>query len=215
MKLISAPTIGHAWAEAYKLIMEEGHVMADGSMPITEVMNLYVSVDDVQSSDKILDTLADPAMIDWMVNKNFGGPQPILDWGYSYGMRLRNFAGTNQIAESIKKLQKRPGSKASTIVLMDPAQDFSGHMPCIVALDPKIRDGKLTLTGFFRSQDIGKKFYADILALAAIQKEIAEAAGVACGSVELLITSAHVVETDYGKQAEFDAALPDTPKAVR
>lgn len=207
MKQITAPTIGYVWVEAYKLIMKEGHVMTDGTVPITEVMNLYLSVDDAQSSDVILDAMADPEMIDWMVNKNFGGSEPVLDWGYSYGMRFRNFGGVDQIAEAIKKLQQRPGSKSATITLMDPAHDFTGHMPCIITLDPKIRDNKLTLTGFFRSQDIGKKFYADMMALAAIQKEIAEKVGVECGSVELLITSAHVVETEYGKQKEFDAVL--------
>lgn len=207
MKQITAPTIGYLWAEAYKLIMNEGHVMTDGTVPITEVMNLYLSVDDAQSSDKILDELADPEMIDWMVNKNFGGSEPILNWGYSYGMRFRDFRGVDQVAESIKKLTERPGSKSATITLMDPANDFTGHMPCIITLDPKIRDNKLTLTGFFRSQDIGKKFYADMMALAAIQKEIAEAVGVECGSVDLLITSAHVVETEYERQKDFDAAL--------
>jgi thymidylate synthase len=207
MKSISAPTIGYAWAEAYKLIMKEGHIMTDGTVPITEVMNVYLSVADAQSSDKILEAMADPEMIDWMVNKNFGGTEPVLDWGYSYGMRFRNFGGVDQIAEAIKKLQKRPGSKTATITLMDPSKDFTGHMPCIITLDPKIRDGKLMLTGFFRSQDIGKKFYADMMALAVIQKEIAQRVGVECGSIELLITSAHVVESEYEKQQEFDAVL--------
>lgn len=207
MKYITAPTIGYAWAKAYKLVMQEGHVMADGSVPITEVMNLYISVADAQSSDKILEALADPAMVDWMVDKNFGNGKPIPDWGYSYGIRLRNFEGVDQIAASIEKLRKRPGSKAVTISLINPTHDFVGHMPCIIALDPKIRDNQLTLTAFFRSQDIGKKFYADVLALAAIQREIAEVLDVACGSIDLLITSAHVVESEYDRQEEFDAVL--------
>lgn len=207
MKYISESTIGYAWAAAYKLIMEEGHVMTDGTKPITEVMNLYLSVEGAQSSDKILDALADPEMVDWMVSKNFGGTGPVLDWDYSYGIRLRNFGGVDQIAAATKKLQNRPGSKSATITLVDPTHDFAGHMPCIVALDPKIRGDRLTLTGFLRSQDIGKKFYADMMALAAIQKEIAGKLGVACGAVELLITSAHVVETEYGRQEVFDAAL--------
>jgi thymidylate synthase len=207
MKYISAPTIGRAWAKAYRLVMEEGHEMNDGTAPITEVMNLYISVDDAQSSDKILDAMADPGMIDWMVNKNFGGMEPVLDWGYSYGARLHNFNGIDQVAEVVNKLRLRPGSKASTISLMDPSEDFSGHMPCVIALDVKIRDGKLTITGLFRSQDIGKKFYADAMALAAIQKEIALAVGVDCGSIELLIASAHVVDTEYGKQEKFSRFL--------
>jgi thymidylate synthase (methanogen type) len=210
MKYIAAPTIGIVWVKAFKYIMDEGHVMTDGTKPMTEVMNMYLSVDDAQASDPILDEFADPEMIDWMVNKNFGGTEPIDDWGYSYGMRFRNFRGVDQIAEAVKKLKERPGSKSATITLMDPEHDFTGHMPCIITLDPKIRDNKLTLTGFFRSQDIGKKFYADMMALAAIQKEIADKVGVEYGSVELLITSAHVVATEYGKLDELRAALAKT-----
>ncbi len=203
MNYISVTTIGYAWAAAHKLVMEAGHIMTDGTKPVTELMNIYISVDDAQASDKILDKLADPARVDWMVNQNFGGTTPIDEWGYSYGMRLRDFHGNDQIAEAVKKLQIRPGSRSATISLMDPSLDFTGHMPCIVALDPKIRDSKLTLTGFFRSQDIGKKFYADMLALAAIQKEIADKVGVTCGSIELLITSALVCESEYGLQESF------------
>lgn len=206
MKQVSAPTIGFAWAAAHKLVMDEGHFMNDGTKPIKEFMNLYLIVDDPQVSDNILDELANPEMVDWMVNKNFGGTKPIDDWGYSYGMRMRDFHGVNQIDKSVEKLRERPGSKSATITLMDPAVDFTGHMPCIITLDPKIRDNKLTLVGFFRSQDIGRKFYADMMALAAIQKEIADKVGVQCGSIELLITSAHVFEPEYGKQKEFEAA---------
>src|SRR5258706_15809562 len=111
MKHISAPSIGIAWAEAYKLVSHEGHILTDGSKPAREVMNLFISIDNPQVSDKILDELADPEIIDWMVNKNFGGTGPIDDWGYSYGMRLRNFHGINQVDQAIKKLQKRQESK--------------------------------------------------------------------------------------------------------
>lgn len=205
MKYISSPTIGHAWAEAYQLVMGEGRTLTDGSKPAKEVSNLYISVDNPQISDQILEKHADPAAIDWMVLKNFGGTKPIDDWGYSYGMRMRNFKGVDQVAKVIEKLKQRPESKSAAITLMDPMVDFAGHMPCIIALDPKIREDKLILTGFFRSQDIGKKFYADMMALAVIQKEIADKVGVACGSIELLITSAHVWETEFNNEALLTA----------
>jgi thymidylate synthase len=75
----------------------------------------------------------------------------------------------------------------------------------------KIRGGVLHVTAFFRSQDVGKKLYADILALGAIQKSIADQAGVRSGPVKLFITSAHIYEADFAKvQAFITAAGADT-----
>lgn len=142
-------------------------------------------------------------MIDWMVNKNFGGSEPILDWGYCYGTRFSNFKGVNQIEKIVTKLRKNPESKSATISLIDPSTDFDGHMPCIVALDFKIRDSKLYVTGFFRSQDVGKKLYADIIALGTIQKKISELLSIKKGSVKIFISSAHIYEADFEKINRF------------
>jgi len=138
-----------------------------------------------------------------MVNKNFGGSEPVLNWGYCYGTRLRDFGGVNQIERIVDKLKKNPEAKSATVSLMDSSIDFDGHMPCIVALDFKIREDKLHLTGFFRSQDIGKKFYADILALGAIQNEVSQKLNIVNGNVKIFIASAHIYETDFTKVNEF------------
>ena len=82
---------------------------------------------------------------------------------------------------------------------MNPSIDYRGHMPCIVALDFKIRNDKLLITGFFRSQDIGKKIYADILALGKIQSEVASALSTTTGEIKIFISSAHIYEQDFGK----------------
>jgi thymidylate synthase len=67
---------------------------------------------------------------------------------------------------------------------MKSEDDCIGRMPCIMSLDVKIRGNEVLRTGFFRSQDIGKKFYADILAFGAIQKEIANTIGPICHAAE-------------------------------
>jgi thymidylate synthase len=82
---------------------------------------------------------------------------------------------------------------------MNPEEDYEGHMPCIISLDFKIRNEQLDITGFFRSQDIGKKIYADILALNAILTEVSEKIKVKSGDVKIFISSAHIYEQDYNK----------------
>lgn len=44
-------------------------------------------------------------MIEWMKN-NFFSDKNVLDWGYSYGQRLTNYEGINQIKNVKEKLLK-------------------------------------------------------------------------------------------------------------
>lgn len=115
-----------------------------------------------------------------------------------------DFGGINQIQNVIQKLKKNPESKSATITLMNPDGD-KHHMPCIVALDFKIRNKQLMLTAFFRSQDVGKKIYADIICLGEIEKQIADSVGVAMGPLNILIVSLHVYEADFEKIADLIA----------
>jgi thymidylate synthase len=207
MNYVTSTTIGNAWAKAYDLVMKNGATMTDNGTHLKEIVGLCVSIENGQTFDKILKTIADPEMISWMVDKNFGSSEPVLDWGYSYGMRLRDFDGINQIDEVVKKLREQPNSRSATITLTKPTKDFAGHMPCVVAIDLKVRQGKLHLSGFFRSQDIGKKFYADMIALASIQKEVADKLDKSCGRIELLITSAHIFEVDFDKHKVIDSFI--------
>lgn len=203
MHRIYSKSAGYAWADAIKLVMKNGDYVKDGEVTLKELLDLFVEVEDGQSYDEILDAHADPGMIDWMVNKNFGGNEPVLNWGYCYGMRFYNFNGIDQIAQIVNKLRSNPEAKSATMTLMKPEDDFYGHMPCIMTLDAKIRNGKLHLTGYFRSQDIGKKFYADILALGSIQKTIANQLGVESGHVKIFISSAHIYETEFEKVEKY------------
>lgn len=139
-------------------------------------------------------------MVKWMVEDNFGGTKPVLDWGYCYGLRMDSFRNeVNQIEKIVRKLKTNPESKSATISLMDPQLDFDNHMPCIMSLDFKIRKDALSVVGFFRSQDIGKKFYADILSLGSIQKQVAQELSIQRGQIKIFISSAHIYEQDFDK----------------
>lgn len=209
MKQIKAKTAGGAWLKACHLVFSQGDEIYDDGIPLKEVLDLFLEIENGTKRDLIIKKYADLKMISWMVNENFYGTTPVLDWGYCYGMRLRNYNGVNQIKEIITNLKKKPETKAATIVTVKPEQDFKEHMPCIVVLDFKIRKGKLFLTGFFRSQDVGKKMYADILAMGKIQNEVAKKLKVKLGSLKIFISSAHIYETDFDKVRPLLAVKPD------
>lgn len=134
------------------------------------------------------------------MKKNFLKREPIKEWGYSYGSRIFNFNGMNQLREVVKKLKEKPESKSAVITLNNPLSDFNTHFPCLNLLDFKIRGRKKVFTtAFFRSQDVGKKIYADILALGEISKMVANSLKTNVGPLTLIIVSAHIYQEDFNK----------------
>ncbi|OYT43522.1 MAG: hypothetical protein B6U88_00860 [Candidatus Aenigmarchaeota archaeon ex4484_56] len=115
-----------------------------------------------------------------------------------YGKRLFNYRGINQIKAVVNKLKVKPESKSAIITLTDPSKD-KRHVPCICVMDFKIRNSLLTTTAFFRSQDAGKKIYADILAIGEIVKLISRNLNVKIGPLILYICSSHIYEEDIKK----------------
>lgn len=192
--MINAATPGLAWQKCINLVYKNGNSIKDGSEVLKEVLNVSINIKYPLKSDKILDKYSNSKMISWMEN-NFLEEKPVLDWGYSYGQRLFNYNGINQIQEIIKKLQNNPDSKSATATLTDPPNDKK-HTPCIVSLDFKIRDNKLLTSAFFRSQDVGKKMYADIISIGKISQIISNNLKIPAGEINLFIVSLHLYEQD-------------------
>lgn len=195
MKQITVKTPGMLWLKAAEEVMKNGHSIKDSEQNLKEVLNVFVTVEDPLSTDEVLEKYADREMVKWMKG-NFLRKEPVLDWGYSYGQRLFDFEGINQVKNIVAKLRSDPNSKSATITLMNPKDDV-GHVPCIVAIDFKIRRNRLMLTAFFRSQDVGKKMYADVISIGEIGKAISEKVGVKMGSLNILIVSLHAYEVDW------------------
>lgn len=197
MTIIESRTPGESWLKAARAVIKSGHPIKDGDVRLKEILNVHLTVDRPLSYDSILRLHADGKMISWMQD-NFLKLDPVPGWGYSYGQRFFSYDGIDQISRAIEKLKKNQDSKSATVSLMDPPGDAS-HMPCIVALDFKVRDGRLMTTAFFRSQDAGKKMYADIICLGEIARRVADGVGVEAGPLHILIVSLHVYETEWNK----------------
>ena len=63
----------------------------------------------------------------------------------------------------------------------------------------KIRNGKIVGNAFFRSQDAGKKFYADIMCIGEIMKLVSNKLGLEVGTLSIFIASLHIYESDFDK----------------
>jgi len=196
MKQITCNSIGEAWIESCKCIFQEGQTIKDGGQDVKELQHLVLTIKNPELNDAIIRKYGDKAMIDWMLS-NFLEQKtvPELKNGLSYGTRLFNYNGKNQVEWVIKKLKAKPETKAATIPMILPEDE--GYIPCVSVLDFKIRDGKLMLTAMCRAIDFGKKVYANLIALYKIQQMVSEQVNVPAGELIMYLVSAHIYDEDY------------------
>ncbi|MFC1598004.1 thymidylate synthase [Patescibacteria group bacterium] len=123
-------------------------------------------------------------------------PMPTLS--YTYGMRLRDHGGIDQINTIIEKLKKEEWSRQAIGVLWNvKTDDESDHPPCLNLVQAVIKYGKLQFTCYIRSNDIYRAWPENALAFRTMQKEIADGVGVSLGSLTMISGSGHIYQENY------------------
>ncbi len=123
---------------------------------------------------------------------------------YTYGKRLRNADGINQVQKIIAKLQKEPFSRRGIGMLWNVQLDNdSSHPPCLNLVHACIKDDLLFLTAYFRSNDMFRAWPENALALRTMQKEIADALDKEMGHLITISGSAHIYEESYQRAQEI------------
>ncbi len=124
--------------------------------------------------------------------------QPDEKLGYSYGERIYNFKGINQIQWAIDRLNKNPTSKSVSIGILMPERDTKAeHVPCMSLIDFKKRNGKLNLTVVFRSHDYEKKALPNFIVLGQLLEQVCDATNSEVGRLICHSISAHIYESDF------------------
>jgi thymidylate synthase len=199
MEIINAKSIGQAWLKSCEVILKKGIRMKDNNEKLKEVMHLVLIIESPGEKDEIVEKYGDKKSIEWMLS-NFLEQKSVPELGnsLSYGTRLFNYDGKNQVQWVIEKLIKKPESKSATISMLMPNRDEK-YIPCIGLLDFKIRNEKLILTVLCRSLDFGTKAYANMIALTKIQNMIAKELKIQRGKMVLYVISAHIYRKDFGR----------------
>lgn len=123
---------------------------------------------------------------------------------YTYGMRMRDYHGINQIEEMIEKLKKEPWTRQALASLWDVQKDHqSAHPPCLTIVHALIKYDKLFLVCYLRSNDIFRAWPENALAFRLLQKEIADAVGVAIGPLTTIADSAHIYQENFSRAQEI------------
>lgn len=209
---IRASGISQAWAEALKVLLSFGteskpviHYDEGGSSTIKELLNLTVVLDSsvpllLEVSEFMPFTKNDAKHYTAnFFKKEKGGDD------YSYGERLFDYNGFNQIERVVKKLKAFPQDKGALAVLWKPKEDSfpryksaqPKHVPCLTSIQCQIWDKKLNLTAYFRSNDIGSAWPLNAYALAVLQQKISNEVGVGSGLLTTISNMAQLYERDY------------------
>lgn len=120
---------------------------------------------------------------------------------YTYGQRLRNHDGVDQIKEIIDLIKNRPFSKKMVAFTANVKEDWGevnkGDTPCLTQVLCSIQDGKLFMTTHFRSQDMVHGWPRNVFSLRKLQKLIADESGYPMGVFVMITHSAHIYSDDY------------------
>ena len=196
---VHTDSIGQAWLEIARRILDDGQPSRYDDLPILEVPRVTLTVDAPNPIDPIIAELADPERLAWM-HANFTDHALVRELGdaRSYASRLFDYgdAGRNQIAWLIERLRADPTSRSATITTFEPLLDTS-YIPCVSLLDFWNRDGALEQVVYAHSIDFGAKGYGNLVELAWLSEHIAGRLGVRVGRLDFLVKSAHVYETEF------------------
>ena len=207
MVVVRTRTLGEAWLETGRRILRDGVDGAYDGLPMRELALLTLVVDEPDENDPLIATLADPDWLSWM-HANFTRPDDVAELGgaRSYGARLRDYAGRDQVEWVVDRLRTDPASRSATITTFEPLTDTS-YVPCVSMLDFwRPRGEALDLVVYAHSLDFGKKAYGNLVELARLQAEVATHLDAAVGSLAIHVKSAHVYEPELALMEQRVAA---------
>ncbi|MEM2146183.1 MAG: thymidylate synthase [Candidatus Jordarchaeaceae archaeon] len=196
MDFITSNSILDAWKKGLELLRKKGLKTMDDNQALSEILQLFIVLENpVDEEEKI--SIVNPSMADWM-KANFEHEilVPELGNAKSYGCRLRNYKGRNQLQWVKEKLRNKPETKSATITMLMPDEDKS-YVPCVSLLDFKLRNNTLHMTATCRSLDFGKKALFNFLALKRIADEVKDELSIPNLTLTVHIISAHVYEKDW------------------
>ena len=117
---------------------------------------------------------------------------------YTYSERLQNYNDINQLDVIIDRLNKNINSNRAIAVTYNPMVDMNRQdIPCLQLIQALVRDDKLILSVYFRSNDLYGAFPSNMMFLTYLGMKIADELGVTFDYIDYHCSSLHIYETDY------------------
>ena len=117
----------------------------------------------------------------------------------AYGRRLLDWYGHNQIQLAYDKLKGDKDTRQAVLLIFDPAKDYrkTKDVPCNNYLKFTIRENKLDLTVYIRSQDMILGMPYDIYHWTMFQRLMADFLNLDLGTYYHIMDSAHIYDHDF------------------
>ena len=195
---IEADTIGEAWLEVARRIVEGGVESVYDASPMLELERVTLSVARPASDDPIVSALGDAERLAWM-HANFTDHALVAELGHarSYASRLYDYAagGRDQVRWVIDRLRADPTTRSATITTFEPLLDTT-YIPCVSLLDFWVSDARLAAIVYAHSIDFGTKGYGNLVELAYLMERIAAGVELEVGPLDFVVKSAHIYEPE-------------------
>lgn len=117
----------------------------------------------------------------------------------NYGYCIKHKFGFDQLEFVKNELTLSPHSRRAVIHIKEPSNKASKDVNCTVCLQFFIRDNKLHLTTYMRSNDIWFGLPYDIFQFTSLQILLSMELGVGIGTYTHICGSLHLYERDLGK----------------
>ncbi|MDP3057323.1 MAG: thymidylate synthase [bacterium] len=192
--------IGGAWLEILKHIQRFGTIRNNfygGS--VREIFNIAAVVTDEDSfNPKIFPYMQVckkeiEKYCQYILNGNKG------DEVYTYGERLWNYKGINQVEDVIiPYLKKYPTDRAAVAMMFDLAVDHkASRAPCMCMVQAATLGDKLNLTAYFRSHAVFSGWVLNAFGLRRLQKYIADKLNLKIGTLTVFSNCAHIYDNEW------------------
>jgi thymidylate synthase len=203
-------SLGAAWLEVARLILEGGRPATYDGLPMVELAYVTLDVAAPDPLDAVIAEHADPDRLAWM-RTNFSdyASVPALGDADSYATRLYDYqhSGRDQIAWVVSRLQRDRAARSATITTFQPLTDTT-YIPCVSLLDFRMPNGELELSVYAHSIDFGTKGYGNLVELASVQRHVAAGLDAPVGRFVMMVKSAHIYLTEREYMTEVLTSVP-------
>lgn len=117
---------------------------------------------------------------------------------YTYSERLQNYQGRNQLIDIVNRLKQDEGSNRAVAITFNPFSDNErDDIPCLQLIQALVRNDKLILSVYFRSNDLYGAFPSNMMFLTYLGMKIADELDMQFDYIDYHCSSLHIYETDY------------------
>jgi thymidylate synthase len=203
MRIIRAPSIGRAHELVVKLILEKGWILHTEDAEVTiEFEEITLQVDTplaypaVSPSSRFQQRFVEQYARDLLQGSHasfeYDYHGRLFDWGerlVADGQPVH----IDQIAYIVDKLTSSPATRRAIAITWNPVIDEQlDDCPCLQLIQCILRKGKLNMRVIFRSNDMLTAAGANMYALVQLQKSIADALTVPCGTYTHISLVPHI-----------------------